>query len=299
MANANLSVIIEAVDNASAKLKGIGGNLDKMSKNFTKAGAAMVGVGTALVGSLVTITLKSAKAGDEIAKMSQRTGLTVQTLSKLKYAADLSDTSLESLQTGIRTMASTLYDAQNGMESASRAFRDLNIDIADMIGLSPDEQFMKVALAVAAIEDPMMKAAIAQDIFGRGGMELLPMLSGGAEGLNAMMQEAEKLGVVFDEKSAAASEKFNDAITDLKTSLQGIGLEIGKTLMPILTDLAKKATEIVKVIQIWVGEHPELAKRLLILGGILIGAGGLLIALGQISKAIMLINAALDRKSVV
>jgi len=261
--------------------------------SFTKVGIGMMAVGTALVGSLVAITLKTAKAGDEIAKMSQKTGLTIQTLSKLKYAAELSGTSLEGMQTAIRTMSSVMYDARAGLETANRTFRDLNINLEELAGLSPDQQFMKIALAVAAVEDPMLKAALAQDIFGRSGLELLPMLSEGEAGLKGMMEEAEKLGVVFDEKAAAAAEKFNDAITTLKTSLQGVGLEIAKTLMPILTNLAEKALIIVGRIKDWIELHPELAKNLLALGVILVGAGGLLIALGQISKAIMAINAAL------
>lgn len=293
MAN-ELSIIVSSVDKASGVLEGISGKIEGMGKKMQKTGLLMIGAGTAIVGALVGITMKTAQAGDEIAKMSKRTGLGTVALSELKYAADLSGTSLEGLETGIKRMQMVLVDASNGMESAIGSLDSLGLSVVDLMGLSPEEQFTKLAGAIAEIEDPTIRAAVAQEIFGRSGTDLLPMLAEGATGLEKMRQEAHELGVVFDEEAAKKAEAFQDAITKLKTSFEKAGASIGEALMPILTDLLEnKIIPIIQNIAAWIGENEELVITLLKIGGMLIAGGIILVGLANVAKAITMINAAI------
>jgi hypothetical protein len=75
--------------------------------------------------------------------------------------------------------------------------------------------------------------------------------------------------------------------------MAGVGAELAKVLGPEITKFADKATEIIGKIKEWAGAHPELVSMLKVLVAVLIGGGGLLLALSQISKAIIAINAAL------
>src|SRR4030042_2854389 len=130
--DAKLTLKVEGEDKVNSALNNVGKSLEKMSGNFKKAGLAMMGAGTALVGGLVALTIKTSAAGDAIAKMSQRTGLGTVALSELKYAADLSGASLEELEVGIKVMQRTLIDAGDGLSTATMALEKLNITVAQL-----------------------------------------------------------------------------------------------------------------------------------------------------------------------
>src|SRR3990167_190391 len=154
-------------------------------------GAAAVGV--------AALIKRTADAGDKIDKMSKRTGLMAKTLSQLGYAAGLSRTDMESIEKAARTLAKTAYDASRGMGSAKDVFRDLGVEVHSTDGKLKDINvlFRETMGAVAGVENMTERAALASQVFGRAGTQLLPMLTDGTRGLEAMMDEARKLGFVW------------------------------------------------------------------------------------------------------
>ena len=86
---------------------------DKLSGIRTIAAGALA----ALSGAGVVGLAKSfADAGSAIDDLSQRSGASHRALSELSYAAKLSDTSLETLGTGLRKMQVFLIKAAEGSE---------------------------------------------------------------------------------------------------------------------------------------------------------------------------------------
>src|SRR5512136_2125683 len=86
---------------------------------------AMLGLGTAVaggVGTMAVLTKLSADAGDELAKMSQRVAISVETLSGYKLAADLAGTSLEDLGTSLQKASRNIVEASQGTGAAADAF---------------------------------------------------------------------------------------------------------------------------------------------------------------------------------
>ena len=79
-------------------------------------------------------------------------------------------------------MASTVFDAGLGLKTATDSLDALGISIASLEGLSPEQQFQAFANALAGVEDASTRAALAQDIFGRSGTELLPLFHPGRAG---------------------------------------------------------------------------------------------------------------------
>lgn len=204
-----------------------------MKAGFNVAKYAAVGGGV-IIGTLSTIVKKAADAGDRIDKMRKRTGLTAEMLSRLDHAAKLSDTSLEDLAKGVKTMQRAALEAQRGTGTYVRIFEELGISATDVNGeLKTTEQlFEESTTALAALESHTKKAALAQELFGRSGINLLPILSDGKDGLNAMMKEAGELGYIWSEETSAAAAALNDDLTRLWTSVTGISTEIGVALMP-------------------------------------------------------------------
>jgi TP901 family phage tail tape measure protein len=203
--------------------------IQDMGKAFTAAGAAI----TLALGSALK---KAADYGDMLAKTSQKTGIAVETLSGLKLAADLSGTSIEGMAMALAKMSRTMSDAQQGSKEAQEAIQRLGITVTDGSGKmkSMDDLLGEVADKFQVMPDGVEKSAMAMEIFGRSGVQMIPLLNQGSKGLKDTRAEAEQLGIVMSGPAAKASEAFNDQITRLKAAFMGIAITIAQTLMPIV-----------------------------------------------------------------
>jgi len=121
-----------------------------MKAGFNVAKYAAVG-GGAVIATLSTIVKKAADAGDRIDKMRKRTGLTAEMLSRLDHAAKLSDTSLEELAKGVKTMQRAASEAERGTGTYVRIFDELGISATDAGGsLKTTEQLFEESTTARA-----------------------------------------------------------------------------------------------------------------------------------------------------
>lgn len=236
-------------------LRGIKGTIQKHSRAI---GMAMTAAGGAILAAGALSVKTYAAMGDEVAKMAKRTGFSTEALSELRHAAEISGADLSTLEKGVKRMSGTILDAQDGLETYIRAFQHIGIEVQELDGLNPEEQFLRIAESIAKLEDPTKRAAIAQDIFGRAGTALLPLFDEGAEGMARLRQEAHDLGIVFDAEAAVKAEEMTDAMTQLKGAVTGLTLEIGGLLIDTLKPMIDRIKEIVISIKDWMEKHPLL-----------------------------------------
>ena len=259
--------------------KGLLQTAEKIGAGFAAADKTMTVMGAAIVGTFGAMIKTTANAGDQIAKLSRKLGISTELLSGYKLAAELGGSSLEGFATGMRRLASNAVDADQGLVTSVRAFDALGISVKDNEGKMKDLEvlLLEVADRFSKMEDGTVKAALAQDLFGRSGLEMIPMLNEGREGMKRHREEAERLGMVFSREAAQACENFNDRMNELKKGLGGATKELTMQLMPAVTDFIIKGKEIVIKIREWVAAHPELAKQI---GSIVLKFGGLMAVLG-------------------
>ena len=219
------------------------GSMARLSKG---AAVALAGAATAGTAAMIAMTKSAANVGDNYQKMALRIGMSVETLSGLAYAAERSGTSLQSVEAGVRTLSKRMLDADQGLAEAKRGFDELGIKVTDGSGRlrTADAVMMEVADRLSKMEDQTRATALAQDIFGRAGTALLPMLKEGAAGIQALRDRAEKLGFTWTRLSADQAAAFNDAMLDVTATAAGVKNTIGQALLPAMTDLAKHATTI-------------------------------------------------------
>lgn len=264
-------------------MKGISKSIQNHKEQFRKAGRAMTMAGAAVVGSLGLLVKGYVKAGDEVHKMSLRTGLSTEALSELKYACEISGTSLATLEKGVKKMASSIGEAKLGLKTYTDAFKLIGMEVQELDGLNPEEQFMKMAAGIAAIEGPTQRAYAAQKLLGRAGTELLPLFSAGAEGMEKLRQKAREMGLSISGPAAEGAAKLGDAMTTLKGTLQGAGRQIAEALVPTITALAEKVSDIVTRVKDWIQAHPALTGWIVKL---VAGAGALMMVLGPIAMVL-------------
>lgn len=259
----------------------------QLQKTMKNVGLGMAAAGAAITGALGVMVKGFIDYGDTLAKASDRTGIAVESIARLKYAAEQSGIGIDTIETALKRMSRTVDEARQGTGTYVEAFDRLNISVASLDGLNPEEMFLVLSDALAQVSDHTTKAALAQEIFGRGGLELLPMLKDGAAGVKALGLEAESLGLVMDEKTARAAEKLGDDFTRLKMSLFGVMLEIGPALVPELTKLTLSLRDVAVSASGWIKRNPELTATLIkvtaAVGAFLFVMGPVLMMLANLS----------------
>ena len=210
-------------------------NMQKLSTSAAAVGAAVIAAGAALW-RLADQTTRTFGAFED---MSQRTGIAASELHALSIAAEQTSSDFEAITTGLRRMPSFLEDARNGMASATTAMDVLGVSMQDFEGLSPEDSFYRMIDALGSVEDETRRAALAQDVFGRGAMALIPLIESGSGELRGFADEARRTGLVLDEDAYAAADRFQDAIAMMNREMQSALMEGIEPLLPQLQQTAE------------------------------------------------------------
>jgi lambda family phage tail tape measure protein len=160
----------------------------------------------------------------------------------LLYASELSDVSAESLTKALKFLSTAMFDAKVKGGEGSAALKAFGVSALDAQGqIRPTEQvLLDLAEKFAAMPDSAEKAALAVKLFGKNGLDMIPMLNQGRDGLTEMMEEAKRLGLVMSADAARAAEEFNDNMKRLHAVNEGVQRQIGSALLPILADLTEQ-----------------------------------------------------------
>lgn len=270
------------IEKAEKDTKSLGGVVQKNKDDIEKLGKSFAAAGAAITVALGAALKKTADYGDELWKTSQKTGIAVETLSGLKLAADKSDLSLQLLAGGLAKMSRTFVDANDGAKESQETLAKLGISATDSSGKmkSMDALLDEVADKFKVMPDGVEKTALAMDIFGKSGAQMIPLLNLGSEGLREEREEAERLGLVMSGPAAKSGEEFNDALTTLKKSFLGISIAIGQALLPPLKMTADVFTAVVSVARKIIDALGPVGKILTNVAG---GAGLLLTAIGGVT----------------
>lgn len=186
------------------------------------------------------------QAIDATGKLAGRLGITTEHLAGLQHAASLADVATEDLTGSLEKMLRNLSVAEERGGATAIALRRIGLNTRALINAGPDAAFKSIADGIKSIEDPYKRAAVAQDIFGKGGQKLLPLLLDGASGIEAAQREAERLGLTFSQLDFQRVQDANDELTRTKAAFRGLALEAAITLAPALTTISNGLTKLLQ-----------------------------------------------------
>ena len=236
----NTATLNTALDKAQTR---VGKFKDKAGKALgavkTAAKGLAIGGAVALVGFGTAAVKNFLDTGEAIDKMAKRTGFSVESLGELKFAAEQSGASIDDIEKGSKRLSSSILDAQQGLSTATMAFDALGLSAEQFKGLNPEQQFQLVAGALGGVEDASTRAALAQEVFGKAGTALLPLFAEGADGMDALRQQAQDLGIVMSGDAAAGAASFNDSMNELKSAALGVFKGFASQLLPKLAEFAR------------------------------------------------------------
>ncbi len=244
---ANADQLLRTMEDVTGAFEEHADTTSDAEKQSKKLRGTTVALGAALAATTAIVVKGISEAiayGDALGKMSERTGLSVESLSALKLAAENSDTSLDTLARGLSTLSKGMFDAATkGTGPAAEAFAALGISATDASGNLRDSEVVlnEVSDAFAGMANGTEKAALAAKLFGGAGRELIPMLNQGADGLEANKRLSEELGLVWSDEASQAAEDFNDSIANLGRVADGFFGQAAQFYLPTLADIAAGA----------------------------------------------------------
>ena len=249
MASNRAQILISAVDQTKTAFDSIKRGLGGLTDTAKSVNGVLANLGVAVSVAGLTAMVKSAiDTGDALDEMSQRVGVSVETLSVWKPAAEQSGVSGESFEKGLRKLSTTMLEAATGSEDAARGFSAVGVEFKNQDGTlrATDQVLLDLADRFKAMPDGAEKTALAVQLFGKSGAELIPFLNQGRDGINELAAEMQALGVQMSSETAAQAGNFNDALDKLKLATQSIGNQIIASLLPALNDMAGGMVESAK-----------------------------------------------------
>ena len=197
------------------------------------------------VGATLSVSAAIAKlnttfqALDKAAKDSQRFGIPIEQLTALQFAANLSGVQVDKLGDSLKDLLKNASEAANGVKGQASLFRALGVDVVDASGKvrSAGDLIGDLAEVFSSLDDGATKTNLAMKVFGESGKELIPMLNAGRDGIRGMTDEAKALGIAMDSDAAKAAELFNDNVTRLSSSIDGLFVSASQNLLPALNGI--------------------------------------------------------------
>ena len=203
----------------------------------------ILSVGGAVAG-IYEVVHATGEAGEKIKLLSERTGIGVESLQGLQYAAHLANVSSDELTQTLGFLNRSLFAAKHGGGEAMTAFQRLGIGMNQLQNLKADDAFGLIADSMKKISDPTERAALATQIFGRAGQRLIPVLIKGSANLRALNEEAAAFGE-FTEEDAENAAEYSESVKRLGAVFDGLKRAVGIGFLQPFKQAADAAREFV------------------------------------------------------
>lgn len=263
-----ISSVFQAIDKITGPTKKMQKSVTGFSKSTQRSfGGMNAGIGkmrgliTGVVAAITTGAIVKgindfAKQGDEISKTARQIGLTAEALQELQFAAERQGISTEDFTKSMQKMNKNIGEAKAGTGSMITLLNKTNPALLEqMKNVENSEQAFDLLIQeIESLPNQMEKAALANAAFGKSGKNMLILAEGGTEAVKALREEARKYGGVMSDEAARDSERFVDALTNVKAAVSGVRNMIMSRLIPAIEPIIQKIAE-------WFAKNKEIIKQ--------------------------------------
>lgn len=262
------------LETAEQGARSFGGRFSKAAKVGTAAAAAL-GVAAGYAGKKIVDGAKQvAEYGDKVDKMSQKIGISAEAYQKWDYVMQRAGGNVDQLKMGMKTLSQQA-------EKNSDAFQKLGISQEEVQSLNQEELFERTIKGLSDMEAGTERTALASQLLGRAGADMGPLLNQGSKAIEEQMEIAEKYGMVMPDATVKASAAFEDSMTTMQMTAQGLKNRLLGEFLPSMTQvtdgIAKMFTgdmsgldDVVAGIEGFIGKIGEMAPKVLEAGGKLV-----------------------------
>lgn len=270
-------------DQFKAELDKCGAKTEEFSAKLQSVGRAALVAGGVITGVFTKMVYDFTKYTTEIDKVSKATGISVEALQELRYAAEQEHASFEALTQSLRILAMRIQQVDVEGQRARKVLEELGISVYDAGGKmrSMEEIMMDVGDRLRGIQDETKRAAVATELFGRQAFNILPFLTLGRDRIAELRQEARHLGIVLGKEAVERGKELQDQFQRLKAATLGFALAVAQQVIPIVSRFITILTNLTAKFK----DLPRWVREIVSVGGILTGT--LLTLAGTITTVII------------
>ena len=245
MASSDVKIVLSADDKTGAAFSSAAAGLGNLGSKAQSINAILASVGVGVsIGGIIGMVKSSIDAADALQDLSQKVGIGVQSLAQYELAAKQSGASLETIAKGVKGLSVNMTEHGDALRAAGITAKDA------------DGAMRQLADTFARMPDGMEKTALAVKLFGKSGMDMIPMLNLGSKGLEEAAVKSAKYAAAMA-VLAPQADKFSDQLAELSMSSHIFGLTLANEAMPALINIsgamAKAAQEAGGLKALWVG----------------------------------------------
>jgi hypothetical protein len=161
---------------------------------------------------------------------AERAGVTVESLSRLKFVAEQSDLEFGALTLAIKKFQVGLSTAASDGGETAEMLERLKLKASDLKDLQLEEALARVADRVSKLKDPADRTRAAVELFGRSGEQLVPLLNKGGDAVRQLADEADRLGITLDGKAVRSIDAADKALKRLKATVDSYGSRLAGSI---------------------------------------------------------------------
>ena len=272
------SVASQVIAEAGRKVQEFGGKVEAAGQKLAPLSAAAGGFAAGMIG----LGYSSITAADDLNTLSKQTGISTDSLQKMKYASDLVDVSVEDITGAFTKM-------KKGMSGSADAFDEIGVSVTNADGSMRDAEdvFNDTLKALSEIENETERDQKAYAIFGKSADQLAGIIDDGGEALRQYGNQAEELGLIMSGDTLDSLNEINDKVDESKAQISAAAGELGATIAEGLLPLVDPIVEgIQKVTEFIKNLTPEQTNLILAIAGVIAVVAPLLSIIGGIISTV-------------
>lgn len=264
-----------------AGLDAAGRGIEKVKNETAGAGKSLTGfvdglrgaIAGVAAGAFVALTDSIKDQAAALKDTSEQTGLATDELQAWTLAANLGGASAQDFVAGLRKVSKELATGVDESGQQSKLFERLGIDTKDAEGNVRDLSAVlpEIAEKFAGLKSGAERSALAQQIFGKAGSKLVPILAQGAAGVAALRALFEELGGGFSQEAIDRADEYDDALIKLNFSFFGLKSLLATQVFPWLAKTVGELTKASVSAGKWLKETTAVSSGVKILAAILGG----------------------------
>ena len=225
LAQTSMDKVEAAMQAAEAYAKLLEGALGALGTSLSALGVV------AGAGAFVEMVKGSIESAAQMKHLSEQTGVSVSALSAMKSAAKLVGVDLQDAALMASKLDKAMWQAQGGNQQAQSSFEKLGVRAMDANGRLRDTEsvLMDVAKRFESMASGAAKTALAQELFGKSGSRMIPLLE--------QLAEKGNLNGKVTEHQAEAALRLEQSWLKLQGSMNAWKFSAMETIAPALERL--------------------------------------------------------------
>jgi hypothetical protein len=248
----------EALTKALGSFGEVGSKISELGEGFNEAFAsvgaggsglgvaigAIAGVGPAAVGAaagLSALAIEGTEVIERLDHISQKTGIGTHDLLTFEAAGKTAGVSLEDMVAAFRKFDQAITGNGKNAGAAQLTLKSLGITARDN-----REALLQAADAFKGMEDGPTKAADAVALFGKAGLNMIPFLNKGREGVEEFEEAVNVFGPKITAQGIEATEKWKTSVEKLSLAWDGLKVNLSEKILPALASVATEVAGLVR-----------------------------------------------------